>query len=106
MAMLGALLAAVAAAPAAADVVCRPNTFGTVGCPAAEPRPLPRPSGAVLVPAPTQALDRVRRRTAQPKGEEFVPARRTGKLGGTVIREGGASAGNCRADTLGNLHCR
>jgi hypothetical protein len=61
-----------------------------------------RPPG----PGPTQALDRVRARTKQSEGEEFVPARRTNRLGGTVDRKGGASAGTCRADTLGNLHCR
>jgi hypothetical protein len=103
-AALAAMLAA--GAPAGADVVCRPNTLGTVSCPAAPPRPMARPPGAVLAPSPSQALDRVRQRTQQPEGEDFVPARRTNRLGGTVRREGGASAGTCRADTLGNLHCR
>ncbi|HET9070130.1 MAG TPA: hypothetical protein VFN28_15935 [Amaricoccus sp.] len=102
-AVLATLLAAgPIVGPAAADVVCRPNTLGTVSCPAAEPRPMARPPG----PAPTQALDRVRRRTAQPEGEEFIPARRTNRLGGTVLREGGPTVGNCRPDTLGNLRCR
>ena len=102
-AALGAVLGLTLAGPSAgADVVCRPNTLGTVSCPAAPPRPVARPPG----PAPVQALDRVRARGKQPQGEEFVPARRTNKLGGTVLREGGGAAGNCRADTLGNLHCR
>ncbi|HRO10539.1 hypothetical protein [Amaricoccus sp.] len=98
-AAIGAFLAV--ASPAEAEVVCRPNTLGTVSCPAAEPRPLARPG-----PAPTQALDRVRAREKQPEGETFIPARRTNRLGGTVLREGGGPAGTCRPDTLGNLHCR
>jgi hypothetical protein len=101
---VAALFAAgLAAMPAAGEeVACRPNALGTVNCPAAEPRPMARPPGS----ASTQALDRVRARTKQPQGEAFVPARRTGNLGGSVLREGGASGEVCRADTLGNLRCR
>ena len=102
VAVFGAMLAA--GAPGGADVVCRPNTLGTMSCPAEEPRPMARPP--LPGRGPTQALDRVRQRTEQPEGEKFVPARRTNRLGGTVRREGGGSAGTCRADTLGNLHCR
>jgi hypothetical protein len=102
--VLGAMLAA--GAPVGADVVCRPNALGTVSCPAAEPRPAPRPRAQPPGTPPTQALDRVRARGERPEGEAFVPARRTNRLGGAVRREGGASAGVCRADTLGNLRCR
>ena len=89
-----------AATPGGAEVVCRPNALGTVRCPDGEPRPMARPGGPSV-----QALDRVRARTREPVDEEFIPARRTDRLGGAVRREGGG-AGICRADTLGNLHCR
>ncbi len=87
-----------ATAPAA-DVVCRPNTLGSVSCPAA--RPLPRPPARASV----QALDRVLAEGQEPKGPQFIPARRTNRLGGITIEQGG-SAGRCRPDTLGNLNCR
>ena len=92
------LLALAPLAPAAADVVCRPNALGTVSCPAPGPRPMARPIGKSV-----QALDRVRERSEVPAGTEFIPARRTDRLGG-ISTKGGANY--CRADTLGNLHCR
>ena len=73
----GILLALAPLAPAAADVVCRPNTLGTVSCPAPGPRPMARPIGKSV-----QALDRVRERSEVPAGTEFIPARRTDRLGG------------------------
>ena len=100
MALAAAWLAVAAATPAAAEVVCRPNTLGTVSCPAASPRPMPRP----LFGEPVQALDRVRARGQEAEGTEFIPARRTNRLGGIAADGGGADY--CRADTLGNLHCR
>lgn len=90
---------------AAADVVaCRPTALGTVSCPAA---PLPRPEAGPLPrgPQPVRGLDGVRARTKAAPGETFVPAGRTGGLGGLVLRQGG-SATQCRRDTLGNLICR
>jgi hypothetical protein len=93
------LLALALQAPAAADVVCRPNTLGTVSCPAPGPRPMPRPVGKSV-----QALDQVRERSEVPPGTEFIPARRTDRLGGITTTKGGANY--CRPDTLGNLHCR
>lgn len=93
-------IAFAAAMPAVAEVVCRPNTLGAVSCPAASPRPMPRP----LFGEPVQALDGVRERGREPEGTEFIPARRTDRLGGIVTDGGGADY--CRADTLGNLHCR
>ena len=71
------LLALAPLAPAAADVVCRPNALGTVSCPAPGPRPMARPVGKSV-----QALDRVRERSEVPAGTEFIPARRTDRLGG------------------------
>jgi hypothetical protein len=61
---------------------------------------MPRP----LFGEPVQALDRVRARGQEPEATEFIPARRTDRLGGITIDGGGADF--CRADTLGNLHCR
>jgi hypothetical protein len=97
VALIGLTLAA---GPVGAEVVCRPNSLGSVSCPDGEPRPMARPGGPSV-----QALDRVRDRMREPADEDFIPARRTNRLGGTVRREGGW-AGICRADTLGNLHCR
>jgi hypothetical protein len=96
------LAAALAAAPAAeAEVVCRPNTLGTVNCPATGVRPLPRPPYR-----PVQAIDRVR---AKPEvgapAPDFVPAYRTNRLGTTLLDDG-AGRTVCRPDTLGNLNCR
>jgi len=95
--MIGAAVAT--AVPAAAADVCRANTLGTVNCPAPPPKARP------IYRAPVQALDRVRARDRQPETETFIPAYRTNRLGGIVI-DGGGAAGRCRADVLGNLHCR
>ena len=94
-----AVVALVAAVPAAAGTVCRPNQLGTVSCPAG-PRPAPRPS----FDEPVQALERVREAPAAEPERGFIPARRTRTLGG--IRPGKDVVGPCRPDRLGNLHCR
>lgn len=90
-----------AAPPAAGDVVCRPNTLGTVGCPGTGLRPLPRPAYR-----PVQAIDRVRARPeAGGPATDLVPARRLDGLG-TILLDDGARRSVCRPDTLGNLNCR
>ena len=101
---LAAALAGLALAgpgPAAADTLCRPDTLGSVLCPVAPPPPRP------IYRRPVQALDRV---AAEPPARNpapaFVPARETERLGGQVITDQDIRTGLCRADTLGNLHCR
>lgn len=93
-------IAALAAVlPAPAQAVCRPNQLGTVSCPAG-PRPAPRPE----FDEPVQALERVREAPEGAPERGFIPARRTRGLGG--VRPESDVIGPCRADRLGNLHCR
>lgn len=102
----GVVIALVVGSGAAADVVaCRPTALGTVSCPAGPPPPRPEAGPLPRGPQPVQGLDGVRARTKAAPGESFVPAGRTGGLGGVVLRQGG-SATDCRRDTLGNLLCR
>lgn len=89
-------------AASADTMTCRPNVLGSVSCPDWGDRPKPRP----IYRKPVQALDRVERKAAaREQAGRFVPARKTDRLGGTMILERGLS-GPCRRDTLGNLNCR
>ncbi len=103
--ILAALLigaASVDAPPAMADAVCRPTALGAVGCPDAGPRPVPRP----VYLETARGLEGVQVKTPVGAGAPaFVPARETGKLGGTVLTKEKLGGGRCRADTLGNLIC-
>ena len=96
-----ARLALAGAGPAGADTLCRPDTLGSIICPVSPPPPRP------IYRRPVQALDRV---AAEPPARNpapaFVPARETERLGGQVITDQDIRTGVCRADTLGNLHCR
>lgn len=82
--------------------VCRQNALGSVACPGDGPRPQPRP----VYRSDVQALDRVDAKAdARREPERFVRSRETRRLGGTTTVPGGLS-GPCRANALGNLHCR
>lgn len=99
---LAALLLLPLPSAAAETMTCRPNTLGTVSCPAERARPKPRPAFR----PPVQALERVERKAAaKSRPDTFVPARETRRLGGTMTLPSGLS-GPCRPDTLGNLNCR
>jgi hypothetical protein len=91
------------AAAAAADTVCRPTRLATERCEGPAVRPLPRPD---RIRSDVQAFERVLAPpdAGQPE-TEFVPSARRNRLG-TMIFEGRPGLGLCRADALGNLHCR
>jgi hypothetical protein len=84
-----------------AQAVCRPNELGSVRCPVG--RPMPRP----LYQPDTQAIDRVRRRPdPETKTQTFVPARRTNRLGETLLDPDDGPVSLCQPDRLGHLRCR
>ncbi len=107
------LALAVLAAPAAAQVTCRPTALGgeaCVGAPAPEPRPDEPFSG------PVRGLDAVQARPRRDGGPGFVRAGRTDALGNTFLTgrdlppdrplPGVNPTRTCGRDALGNLVCR
>lgn len=93
-------LGGAAAAPAAAQAVCREDALGYVACAApVVPPPRPRPVFRDRAPLPWAGGD------VQPKAPEIISGRRS-RLGVT-LRPGfeGPSGSRCREDRLGNLRC-
>jgi hypothetical protein len=87
---------------AAQETVCRVNSLGATVCSGPTARPEPRRQ----IRSDVQALDRVQERPdAGESNTEFVPSYRRGSLSSTTI-ETNRPIGTCRADALGNLHCR
>lgn len=101
------LIALVAAAPAAAIEVCRPNALGAIACSG-------KPTHGMdpLTPFPGQRATGLSRVQPAPGpggvAPVIVPNSRTNALGDTLLREGDRHPPlprPCATDGLGNLRC-